>query len=84
MKFKSGDAVYKGDLIGYSGNTGKSSGAHLHYEVRFSGKKLNPANFVNWNLKNYISIFNDEPKVSWDSVLNQIKLHELVSSKKIL
>ena len=38
--------VEAGQLIGYVGSTGDSSGNHLHFEVRQEGKYLNPENFV--------------------------------------
>ena len=38
--------VKKGDIIGYVGNTGLSTGAHLHYEVKQNGKHLNPFSFL--------------------------------------
>lgn len=37
-----GDVVHKGDLIAHSGNTGRSTGAHLHLEIKINGKSIDP------------------------------------------
>ncbi len=45
IKVKPGQTVKRGEVIGYVGNTGKSTGPHLHYEVMKGGKHLDPIYF---------------------------------------
>lgn len=40
-----GESVAKGQLISYGGSTGYSTGPHLHYEIRYNGEKIDPANY---------------------------------------
>lgn len=61
-----GEFVSKGDLIGKSGNTGKSTGPHLHYEVKYLDKMLDPQRFVEWSSENYLAIFSLETDVPWN------------------
>lgn len=49
-KVRSGQHVKRGDLIGYVGMTGRTSGHHLHYEVHKNGVAINPINFYYGNL----------------------------------
>lgn len=42
-----GDTVAKGQLIGYMGNSGASTGTHLHYEVHYNGERMNPREYMN-------------------------------------
>ncbi|MEE0864484.1 MAG: M23 family metallopeptidase [Alistipes sp.] len=44
---KAGDEVIRGQIIGEVGNTGVSSGPHLHYEVRYRDNTVNPIHFFN-------------------------------------
>lgn len=45
MAVKPGQKIKRGDLIGYVGSTGMSTGPHVHYEVIKNGEKVNPINF---------------------------------------
>jgi murein DD-endopeptidase MepM/ murein hydrolase activator NlpD len=58
-KCKKGQKVNRGDLIGYVGNTGQSTGPHLHYEVFKNKRQINPVNFF----------FNDLSPEEYDKVI---------------
>ena len=72
---KSGTFVKKGDIIAYTGNSGLSTGPHLHYEVRFIARPLNPINFIKWNSSNFEKIFKKEKRVSWQSLIKLMQSH---------
>jgi murein DD-endopeptidase MepM/ murein hydrolase activator NlpD len=69
---KEGQFVKKGDLIAYSGNSGLSTGPHLHYEIKFIGRLLDPKPFVEWRGSNFTEIFKKEKRVTWESLIKLI------------
>ena len=56
---KKGDTVKRGSVIGYVGNTGTSSGPHIHYEVHKNGDAVNPQNYY----------FKDLSAEEWDRMV---------------
>ncbi len=46
LNVAAGQMVHKGDVIGYVGTTGRSTGPHLHYEVRIAGEAVNPIPYL--------------------------------------
>lgn len=61
IKSRNGQKVKRGEVIGYVGSTGKSTGPHCHYEVRKNGQKLDPVYFF----------YNDLSPQQFDQLLKQ-------------
>lgn len=61
---KKGQKVKRGQVVGYIGNTGKSTGSHLHYEVLHNDKPTDPMHFF----------FNDLSPEEYESILEQASL----------
>ncbi|MFA7116040.1 MAG: M23 family metallopeptidase [Bacteroidales bacterium] len=45
-----GDIVRRGDMIATLGNTGHTTGPHLHYEIRYKGRAVNPINYFSFDI----------------------------------
>lgn len=63
IKARRGQSVKRGEVIGYVGSTGKSTGAHLHYEVHKNGQRLDPVYFF----------YNDLSPQQFNEVLKRAK-----------
>jgi len=68
-----GNYVQRGQLLGYSGNTGASAAPHLHYEVRHLNRRLDPGPFLRWSMEDYDVLFTKEDRVEWESLVEVIR-----------
>ncbi|PIE25496.1 MAG: peptidase M23 [Neptuniibacter caesariensis] len=76
VKVKSGEFVSKGQLIGKSGNTGLSTGPHLHYEIRHLFTPIDPEPFLSWNITNFDTLFTKVKGVKWASLKEMYPLNQ--------
>ncbi|MFV8413592.1 M23 family metallopeptidase [Vibrio owensii] len=72
FKGRSGQFIRKGEVIATCGNTGYSTGAHLHYEVRFAGRLLDPEVLINWSMDDFSAPFKKESKVDWVELITLV------------
>ena len=61
VKARNGQSVKRGEVIGWVGSTGKSTGPHLHYEVHKNGSKIDPVYFF----------YNDLGPEQFDAILKR-------------
>ncbi len=68
IKVKIGQQIKRGEILGYLGNTGRSTGPHLHYEVIYRNKPVNPLNY-----------FGDLDQSDFDKIIDRAALLSGVS-----
>lgn len=68
VNVKPGQIVRKGELIAHSGNTGLSSGPHVHYEVLYDRAPIDPAPFVQ-SVADPSRLFHRSRRVPWASLV---------------
>ena len=89
VKVKKGQYVAKGTIIGLIGNTGKSFGPHLHWEIRDkNNKRINPTQYLNKDLPNlptgnklkllYDKCLRKSPEVKVGNKIKKIKKNTIV------
>lgn len=68
-----GQYVSQGKPIGRSGNSGLSEAPHLHYEVRYLERRLDPGSFMDWSFERYQTVFEQEERVQWQSLARTVR-----------
>jgi len=72
LNVKPGDLIAKGDMIALSGNSGRSTGPHLHYEVRRLYSAIDPGPFLSWNIASFDTLFEQTEGIEWSSLFDVI------------
>ncbi len=85
FKVKTGDILEAGQVIGLGGSSGRSTGSHLHFEVRYKGSPLNPRSIIDFNNNNLKSsnIKLIKTKYSYAAVPEGLHFHTVKSGESL-
>ncbi len=82
LQVKKGDRVERGDILGYMGSTGRSTGAHLHLGVAMYGKYVDPENYFDKNLSevNNVNVTHERKILRRGAVGEEVRLLQTLLS----
>ncbi len=72
LAVKKGDFVKKGTVIGYLGNSGLSTGPHLHYEIKYLRHYIDPHTFLRADADHFATMLKNTPQISWQNLISAI------------
>ena len=72
LKVKSGEFVKRGEVIGYLGNSGLSTGPHLHYEIKYLRNYIDPQPFLHADVANFATLIQKSDRVGWQPLVAAI------------